>query len=107
MGTGDWRALNLANRHACTLALSRKRLTSLPNHRLETVYCHLFDAIPSQAQMHRALDDARLTAEIWLEMERMGGYGFFISFPEKAIWALHQEPFRGIFPCCMKSSISS
>lgn len=60
--------LVLRNRWFCTVRLSRKRLPHLPNHRLDTVYRHLFGEMPSNVQRHRALDDARLTARIWGEL---------------------------------------
>lgn len=63
--------LGLNNRWHCTMRLSRKRLPRLPNHRLETVYRHLFGAPPGTVQRHRALDDARLTARVWLELAEM------------------------------------
>ena len=50
----------------CTLRLARKKLPKLPNHRLDTVYCHLFGGLPAGVQRHRALDDARMAARIWV-----------------------------------------
>jgi DNA polymerase-3 subunit epsilon len=44
----------------------------LPNRHvrtLETVYLHLFPEAGLHRQNHRALDDARMTAKIWLKME--------------------------------------
>jgi DNA polymerase-3 subunit epsilon len=58
----------LPNRWHCTVRLSRKRLPHLSNHRLDTVYRHLFGEFPPGAARHRALDDARHTAQIWLEL---------------------------------------
>lgn len=58
------------NRSVCTLELARRRLPQLSNHRLETVYRHLFGALPEGASRHRALDDARLTARVWGELGR-------------------------------------
>lgn len=58
----------LPNRWDCTLRLSRKKLPHLQNHRLETVARHLLGAIPSDCRLHRALDDARITAQIWLKL---------------------------------------
>ena len=60
--------LALRNRWHCTVRLSRKRLPDLPNHRLDTVYRHLFGEIPPAVRRHRALDDARLTAQVWVEL---------------------------------------
>jgi len=40
----------------------------LPNHKLETVAKHVLGALPPEIHWHRALDDARLTAMVWLEM---------------------------------------
>lgn len=60
--------ISLPNRRVCTLQLARKRLPRLPNHRLETVYMHLFGELPEDARRHRALDDARLTAKVWLAL---------------------------------------
>ena len=59
----------LPNRWFCTVNLSRKRLPHLANHRLETVARHLFPDLPANLTLHRAVDDARLTARIWLALE--------------------------------------
>lgn len=59
----------LSNRWHCTVLRSRRALPQLPNHRLETVYRHLFGSLPGGVQSHRALDDARLTARVWVELE--------------------------------------
>jgi len=61
-------SLDLNNRYICTLEMSRKLYTGLPNHKLETVYRHLIGKNVAHIQMHRALDDARMAADIWLEM---------------------------------------
>jgi DNA polymerase-3 subunit epsilon len=58
----------LPNRWHCTVRLARKRLPQLPNHRLDTVYGYLFGAIAEGTQRHRALDDARMTARVWVEL---------------------------------------
>ncbi len=55
----------LPNPWLCTVRLARRALPQLPNHRLDTVYRHLFGAIPHDAARHRALDDARLTAQVF------------------------------------------
>ena len=65
--------LYLPNRWQCTVRRSRRELPHLPNHRLETVYRHFFGSLPGGAQTHRALDDARLTARVWMELEGIGG----------------------------------
>ncbi len=58
----------LPNNWHCTVRLARRHLPHLPNHKLDTVYRHLFGALPSALRRHRALDDARLAARIWLEL---------------------------------------
>lgn len=60
--------MSLPNRSICTLRMARRRLPGLPNHRLETVYRHLFGVLPGGIGRHRALDDARLTARVWLAL---------------------------------------
>ena len=60
--------ISLKNRWHCTVKLARKRLPHLPNHRLDTVYRCLFGGLPPGIQRHRALDDARLAAMIWIEL---------------------------------------
>ncbi len=60
--------LSLPHPTICTLKLSRKRYPFLPNHRLETVARHLFGKLPNGIKRHRALDDARLAAKVWLAM---------------------------------------
>ena len=64
--------LALPNRWRCTVRLARRHLPHLPNHRLDTVYRHLFGALPASVQRHRALDDARLAARVWVELEKYG-----------------------------------
>jgi len=61
--------MGLPNPWHCTVRLARSRLPHLANHRLETVYRHLFGEIPGGAQLHRALDDARMAARVWVELE--------------------------------------
>ena len=65
--------LGLPNRIECTLKLSRRRLRQLPNHRLETVYRHLGGVFDSSIQRHRALDDARMAAFIWMGLQGIEG----------------------------------
>lgn len=60
--------LILNNKSICTLKMSRRRFSGLPNHKLLTVYRHLFDR-EIGGQCHRALWDARMVASIWLAME--------------------------------------
>ncbi|MCX5831656.1 MAG: 3'-5' exonuclease [Deltaproteobacteria bacterium] len=70
--------------HVCTLEMSRSRFPHLRNHKLETVYRHLGSDTATNGDMmrkpegsascprkqtHRALDDARMVARIWLAME--------------------------------------
>lgn len=59
-------SMGLSNPYHCTLELSRSLYPKLINHKLKTVYRHLFGRIPGQTMCHRALDDARLVAQIWL-----------------------------------------
>jgi DNA polymerase III subunit epsilon len=61
--------MRLVNRWHCTLRKSRSVLPHLPNHRLDTVYRYLIGNIPREVRRHRALDDARLTAMIWLALD--------------------------------------
>jgi DNA polymerase-3 subunit epsilon len=60
--------LGFPNRHVCTLGMSRRRFPRLSDHTLETIYLHLFPDPDFLRQNHRALDDARMTAKIWLAM---------------------------------------
>lgn len=54
----------------CTVRLSRRKLPRLMNHKLETVYKHLFGGLPEDVQQHRALDDARMAARVWMELSK-------------------------------------
>jgi DNA polymerase III subunit epsilon len=65
--------LSLMNRSICTLSLARRRYPQLQNHRLESVARHVLGGIPSELRLHRALDDARLAARVWVEMEKTAG----------------------------------
>ncbi len=61
--------LTLENPHHCTLKLSRRYNQTLKSHKLENVARHLLgDAAIADLNLHRALDDARLTAKVWLKM---------------------------------------
>jgi DNA polymerase-3 subunit epsilon len=60
--------LSLVNPWHCTVRLSRRKLPRLMNHKLETVFRHLFGKLPEDVQQHRALDDARMAARIWVEL---------------------------------------
>jgi DNA polymerase-3 subunit epsilon len=62
--------MQLPNHWHCTLRLARKLLTQLDNHRRATVATALFGGIPADCRLHRALDDARLTARVWLELQK-------------------------------------
>jgi len=62
--------LLLSSRYKCTLKMSRKLYPGLPNYKLETVARSLgitFD----ETRRHRALDDARLAAQVWIEMRKI------------------------------------
>jgi DNA polymerase-3 subunit epsilon len=58
----------ITNEWHCTVRLARRHLPHLPNHKLDTVYRHLFGSLPPAVQRHRALDDARLAARIWMAL---------------------------------------
>ncbi len=60
--------MGLTNPCHCTLQLSRSLYPKLRNHKLETVYRHVCGRIPGETKRHRALDDARLVARMWVEM---------------------------------------
>jgi len=62
--------LPTANNWHCTLMHARRKLPRLSNHRLETVYSHLFGGLPKDVQRHRALDDARMAARVWMELQQ-------------------------------------
>ncbi len=73
--------LRLQNPNICTLEMSRRCYPGLPNYKLSTVYKHLVGTVGDmfrkpegigtcpQIQQHRALDDARMVAAIWMAME--------------------------------------
>lgn len=61
-------AMRLPNPWRCTVSLARKLLPYLPDHRLDTVHQHLFGPLPPEINRHRALDDARMAARIWMKL---------------------------------------
>jgi len=63
-------SLPLRNRSLCTLEMSRRLYPRLPDHKLDTVYRHLFGEIGGDVRRHRALDDAWMAARIWMEIQR-------------------------------------
>ncbi len=60
--------LGMPNGYLCTMKMSRRHLPNLPDYRLKTVAEYLLGVLPENIRLHRAVDDARLTAMIWLEM---------------------------------------
>jgi DNA polymerase-3 subunit epsilon len=60
----------LINRHKCTLKMSRKLYSGLPDYKLETVAKHVLGVEVEGNRRHRALDDARLTAKVWIGMRK-------------------------------------
>ncbi|MBI5100351.1 MAG: 3'-5' exonuclease [Nitrospirae bacterium] len=60
------------NRYHCSLEMCKARLPELRNYRLGTVYKSLFGKLPEGAQIHRALSDAKMVAEIWREINGEG-----------------------------------
>ncbi len=64
----DLLGVALPNLWHCTVRLARQKLPQLHNHKLDTVYRYLFGPIPKSMQRHRALDDARLAARIWVAL---------------------------------------
>ena len=60
--------IGINNGYLCTMKMSRRRFPMLPNHKLDTVAKHFLGDLPPEINRHRALDDARLTAMIWMEM---------------------------------------
>jgi DNA polymerase-3 subunit epsilon len=62
--------LGITNKYVCTMKMSKKRFPHLPNHKLGTVAQHILGELPTGLRLHRALDDARLTAMVWREMEK-------------------------------------
>ncbi len=60
--------LDMSHASECTLRLSRIYLPELANHKLETVYRHLGGVIDDNMKQHRALDDARMAAYVWLAL---------------------------------------
>ncbi|MBN2427140.1 MAG: 3'-5' exonuclease [Deltaproteobacteria bacterium] len=60
--------LKLNNNHLCTLKMSRKLFPGLRNYKLGTLAYHLTGPLAEDVRCHRALDDARLTAAIWLKI---------------------------------------
>jgi DNA polymerase-3 subunit epsilon len=63
--------LELRNKQVCTCIMSRKLLPELPSHSLESVARHLLSEGRPLRQSHRALDDARLCAMIWMRMQEL------------------------------------
>jgi DNA polymerase III subunit epsilon len=58
----------MLNRTMCTLEASRRRLRMLTNYRLETVARRLLGPQPLSGRRHRALEDARLVARVWVAL---------------------------------------
>lgn len=61
--------LSLNQSVVCTLNHSRRYCRGLSNYRLETVARYFLGALPFDRRRHRALDDARLVAQVWMALE--------------------------------------
>lgn len=61
--------LCLTNKAICTLKISRKVFPDLLDYRLETVYRCVTGSHFEKIKLHRALDDARLVAKIWMKLK--------------------------------------
>jgi len=62
--------LCLTNKAICTMKISREIFPDLPDYRLETVYRYATGNPFEKIKIHRALDDARLVAKIWMKLMR-------------------------------------
>jgi len=51
---------------SCSLLLARRIIPNSPNHKLGTLVNYL--NVPKSGQFHRALDDAKMTGYIWLDI---------------------------------------
>lgn len=60
--------MEMTNRMICTLEMSRRRFPEMPDHRLETVARHVLGDLPDMVKLHSALDDARITAKIFMAL---------------------------------------
>ena len=69
--------LSLVNKCRCTFKTTKRLFPQLPDYRLETVCRHLFGDELNGIKRHRALDDARLTAKVWLELQRIAAPASF------------------------------
>lgn len=58
--------LGLRNAFCCTLEIGRILFPDLPRHDLESLYREIYGRSPDR--LHRALDDARATAEVWVKL---------------------------------------
>ena len=66
--------LSLVNKCRCTFRTAKRLFPRLPDYRLETVCRHLFGDALNGMKRHRALDDARLTARVWLELQQRAAF---------------------------------
>lgn len=57
-------------RHVCTLEITKRLFPHLGSYRLQNVYSDIFGSLPPDIHLHRALDDARLIAGIWMEIKK-------------------------------------
>jgi len=60
--------ISFTNNGVCTLKMGKKLFPHLRNYRLETVARHLLGELPEGLRLHRALNDAKVTAMLWMEM---------------------------------------
>lgn len=63
--------LSISNDYLCSLLLARRIFQESPNHKLGTLVRYLNIPMDNNHQEHRALDDVKVTAQLWFKIKNM------------------------------------
>ena len=84
----------------CTLLLSRRLYPESANHKLGTLVA--FHGIQTHGRAHRALADAEVTAELWLQITRDVQRRYAAGAPFSLLCALQRAPKTGLAACAAR-----
>jgi DNA polymerase-3 subunit epsilon len=83
------------NQHLiCTMRVARRVYPKAPNHKLGTLVDYA--RVPKTGRFHRALDDAEMTAGLWLKMRQRVGQDYGMSsVTDEFMQKIQSVPVRG------------
>ncbi|MEI7606840.1 MAG: 3'-5' exonuclease [Rhodospirillaceae bacterium] len=78
----------------CTMLLSRRIFDGLPNYKLGTLVSHL--RLPTDGNLHRALADAMVTAELLFRIQAEISKQYGLTLPHRALARVQKTPRKNL-----------